>query len=262
MRSIVLSSSVIAFTLVLSQGVLAQTAEPSPAPAAEPAPAAPPAEPSYVVPPPSTLLEPQSTLPPGQPAPVDDYSTYESPRDASMKGRMSGFIAYDFAIPLGTVRDFTENVSPLGLELQFRGWLLSNLSLGITGEWSTFLDDRPRTTYQVENGAVTADAYNYMITTNVRFLAHYYFMDSGKFRPYIGPHIGMGWSSFQSEAADLVLSDTQFSVAFGGDLGAIIVPSPELLVLANVRYSSQPASEFLNLVDNVQTISMQVGVGL
>lgn len=272
MRSIVASRFIATFVLtaqtaLYAPALYAQTSEPAPAPAPALPPAQPaPAEPSYVVPPPSPLLEVQPSATANREQLVnDDYSSYESSRDGTLKGRFSGFLAYDFAIPLGSMRDFAANVSPLGLELQFRGWVLSNLSLGVNGEWSTFLDDRERTTYDVDNGngAVTASAYNYLVTSNVRFLAHYYFEDSGMFRPYFGPHVGFGWSSFESEAADLVLSDTQFSIAFGGDLGAIIVPSGgDPLILANVRFAAQPASEFIGIVDDVQTISLQVGVGL
>lgn len=208
---------------------------------------------------PSTIAEATTQ---SSPSYIDDYSRAATPRNELTPGHATGLVAYDFAIPLGSVRDFSANVSPLGLELQFRAWLRTNLTVGFSAEWSTFVDDRPRTTYQVDDGAVTASAYNNLVTTNGRFLLHYYFMDQGSLRPYVGAHVGMGWSTFRSEAADLSLSDTEFSIAYGADLGALFRANDDPMILANVRYSSQPGSEFLGIVDNVQTISMQVGVGL
>lgn len=181
-----------------------------------------------------------------------------SPR-TSERGQTASFIAYDFGVPVGSLRDFAANVSPIGVELQLRGWVADRFSLGLSAEWSTFVDERSRTTFSVENAAVTASAYNRLQMTNARLAAHYY-IGQGSVRPYIGPHAGVGWTWFEAEVADLELSETQFSMIFGGELGALFGRDPS--VLANIRYSWMPGAEFLGLVSNVQTISAQVGIGL
>lgn len=177
----------------------------------------------------------------------------------SAKGDTASFLAYDFGVPLGSVRDFSANVSPVGVDLQFRGWVMDQVSLGLSAGWSSFVDERPRSTFNVENAAITASAYNRMQMTNARLLVHYY-LGQGNVRPYIGPNIGLGWTWFEMEAADLALSDTQFSMNFGGELGALFGDDPA--VLANLRYTWIPAAEFLGVVSNVQTLSAQVGIGL
>jgi len=175
---------------------------------------------------------------------------------------MSGFMGWAFAVPLGSVRDFAAVVSPLGFELQFQGWVMSNLSLGVSGEWSTYVDDRPRTTYETGSSTITATAYNYLQTTSAHAMAHYYFIEDGAVQPYIGPHIGVSWASFQTQAADFVISDTQFTFAWGFE-GGVLIPfgynAPVGLV--NVRYSNLPAAEFLSQVTNVQSLSVLLGVG-
>jgi hypothetical protein len=180
----------------------------------------------------------------------------------SLKGRLSGFMGWSFNVPLGSVRDFSSVMSPLGFELQFQGWVLPNLSLGLSGEWSTFVDNRPRTTYELESAAVTATAYNYLQTTSARLLVHYYFLGEGPLLPYVGPHVGVSWASFDSEAADLSLTDSQVSVVFGGEAG-VEVPFGRSapVVLLNVRYSLAPALEFRDAVSNVQTLGLMIGIG-
>jgi hypothetical protein len=177
----------------------------------------------------------------------------------SDKGQTGSFIAYNFGIPLGNMRDFTANVSPIGVELQFRGWVADRVSLAVSADWSSYVDERPRTTYSLDNAEVTASTYNSVQMTNARLAAHYY-LAQGDIRPYVGPHAGVGWSWFETEVADLALSDSQFSFLLGGDLGALFGRDPS--VLANVRYSWLPAADFLGVVTNVQTISAQVGIGL
>jgi hypothetical protein len=191
-----------------------------------------------------------------------DYPVARASTEGTLHGQLTGFLAYNFSIPVGSVRDFTTNVSPLGLELQLREWVLPNLSIGASAEWSNFVDDRPPTTYTVENGALTAAAFNHVSTWNVRLLVHYYFKERGQFLPYVGPHLGVGWAAFDSEVADLQFSDTEFSFAYGLDAGAVFRFGTAQFALANLRYASQPGSEFLGFVDNVQTLSVQVGVGL
>jgi opacity protein-like surface antigen len=196
-----------------------------------------------------------------QPVP-GDYPAASAGSAGTLHGQLTGFLAYNFSIPVGSVRDFTTNVSPLGLELQLREWVLPSLSIGASAEWSNFVDDRPPTTYTVQNGALTAAAFNHVSTWNVRLLVHYYFNERGQFLPYVGPHLGVGWSAFDSEVADLQFSDTEFSFAYGLDAGAVFRFGTSQFALANVRYAAQPGSEFLGFVDNVQTVSVQVGIGL
>lgn len=203
-----------------------------------------------------------TTAPEGSPFVVESdtpTTTYQAAPPVSAKGDTASFLAYDFGIPLGSVRDFSANVSPVGVELQFRGWVMDQLSLGLSAGWSSFVDERPRETFTVDNAAVTASTYNRMQMTNARLLVHYY-LGQGNVRPYIGPNIGLGWTWFELEAADLVFSDTQFSMNFGGELGAVFGDDPA--VLANLRYSWMPGADFLGIVSNVQTISAQVGIGL
>jgi hypothetical protein len=178
------------------------------------------------------------------------------------KGAISGFIGWSFNAPLGSVQDFTGNLSPLGFELQFRSWVSSNLSLGVSGDWVGFVDDRPRSTYSLDNLAVTATSYNRTQTASARFLVHYYLLDSGVIRPYVGPNVGIGWSAFDVEAANLVLSDNDTSIVYGVEGGAAIVTSQSgPIILANLRYSVLPSAEFQSSVSNVQTLGLLVGMG-
>jgi hypothetical protein len=195
------------------------------------------------------------------PSETDTYSNVDDP-EPSRAGRISGFMGWTFNVPLGSAREFTNDVSPLGFELQFKGWVLDQLALGVSGEWATYVDEQPRSTFSVDRAAITATLYNYMQTTSARFLIHYYFTSHGFVRPYIGPHIGVSWASFELEAADLALSDSEVSVNFGGETG-LEIPLGRYapVALLNVRYSFSPEAEFRNTVTNVQSLGLMIGIG-
>jgi hypothetical protein len=227
------------------------TASPPP----EPAPAAP----SYDAPPAGFSSAP--ALQPAAPLGVDTSERFEPTRH-SKTGQVSGFMGWAFNVPLGSVRDFTAVVSPLGFEVQLLAWVNNQIALGIDGDWATYVDNRPRTTYNAPNGAVTATAYNYTQTSSLRFLANYFLMEEGPVLPYVGLHAGVSWATFESQEADLTLSDTDFSFSWGGQAG-IQVPLGRYapIALVNLRYVNTPAQEFLGQVSNVQSLGLLLGIG-
>jgi len=168
---------------------------------------------------------------------------------------------WDFGIPIGNVHDFTSNVSGLGFDISLRYWLHPRFTIGAEVEWQTYRDDKPRTTYPITDGAVTATAYNSLQTGSLRATADFYLLDRGPVLPFIGASVGYGWSTFQSAAADIQLYDNQDSVVVGAELGGLFALAPRApLLLVAARYSAAPSLEFLRTVTDVQAITLQVGL--
>lgn len=226
----------------------------------------------------TVALETLASVDPAQPGSTSVYGTPTGTVPASAvsdtgpgyqnpgylrQGHMAGFMGWSFAVPIGSVTNHTANVSPVGFELQFNGWVTSFLSLGVSGEWASYVDNRAPATVAVNDHTdVHAKAYNWMSTSGVHFLVHYFFRDRGSVLPYIGPHVGMSWTTFQTDAADLVDSDTQFSVNFGGEGGVMVPFGPYApVMLFNLRYQDAPAAQFRRTVTNVQSLSLLIGIG-
>jgi len=172
-----------------------------------------------------------------------------------------GGIAWNLAFPVGSVSDFTSKASGLGIELQVNYWILSRLTIGGSIDWQTFVDSRPRTTQQISNGAITATAYNTVQAGALRGGADFYFLEEGMFLPYVGANIGFGWATFQSSFADISLYDNQESFVFGLELGSAFAFAPNApLLFVGGRYSNMPSSEFLGVVTDTQSITLQLGL--
>jgi opacity protein-like surface antigen len=169
--------------------------------------------------------------------------------------------AWQFGIPVGSVHDFTSNVSGVGFDISLRYWLHPRFTIGGEVEWQTYRDDKPRTTYPLTDGALTATAYNSVQAGSLRATADFYVLDRGPVLPYVGVNVGYGWSTFQSAAADIQLYDNPDSVVVGAELGALVslTPRAPLLMVAG-RYSASPSMEFLKSVKDVQAITLQVGL--
>ena len=191
-----------------------------------------------------------------------DVSSPEPGTSAGLAGKLAGVVGWEFTVPLGSVRKFSANVSPLGLELQLRYWALQQLSLSLGGEWVWFGDVRPRTTYELDHATVRATAYDSMVCSTLRLGAQYYLLREGLALPYVGPHLGAGWTRYHSETADLELSEDEFSFVYGAEAGVLLpMTGSAPMFLFQVRYAAQPGSEFRSLVSNVQTLTFTAAVG-
>jgi len=194
------------------------------------------------------------------PLPVES-APVRSPLYGRKVGHLRGGMAWNVGFPVGSVHHFTSDASAAGLELLLRYWVHPRITIGASVDWQTYTDERPRTTYQLRNGAVTATAYNSVLLGAVRAGGDFYFVDEGPVLPYVGVNVGFGWSTLQTAAADIAIYDNQSSVVLGAQAGVLIDTSeraPKILVGA--RYTAEPAVSFLNSVHDVQTVVLQLGI--
>ena len=167
---------------------------------------------------------------------------------------------WNVGIPIGSAHSFTANTSPVGFELLVQYWATSHITVGASLDWQTYWDTRPRQTYQVDNGAITATADNSIRNGGARAIARYYFLDRGMALPYAGLNLGVGWSTFQTAASTVSLYDNTLSILLGAELGVAFAPARDApLISVGARYATLPAADFL-AVTNVQSITFQIGL--
>ena len=260
----------IVFVSTISGTAAAQTAPaPQPAPlpataaptAAQPAPAAQPAaQPAPVLAAQPLPESPQASFAPT--APAEPPLPPARPVHESNVGHLMGGMAWNVGVPVGSVRNFTSNASAAGLELLIKYWVHPRITIGASVDWQTYAEQRPRTTYQRPNGAITATAYNSVLMGTVRAGGDYFFLDEGPVLPFAGASIGFGWSTLQTAAADLAIYDNQSSVVLGLDAGVVISTSSRRgpMFLLGARSSAEPVVSFLDTVKDLQAITFQLGV--
>ena len=204
--------------------------------------------------------------PPGPPPPIDAAPLpYVEPKRGTERfvGRFMLGVGWNIGLPIGSVHDFTSEVSAAGFNITFQYWLHPHFSLGGALDWQTYSDDRPRTTYTVpgdDRRALTATSDNSVQNGAASLVGRGYLLDDGPLLPFAGLHLGFGWSTFQAAAADLRFYDNPTSIVLGGELGTLIQVNPHSpLFTVSARYSTQPASEFLS-VTNLQAVTVTVGI--
>lgn len=214
---------------------------------------------------PLTLAEDQRVssepLAPEDAATTDAWRSSDSLTPLERRSRLGGAVGWNFNMPLGSMRDFTENISPVGFEMQLRYWATRRLSFGLSGEWDSYADERPRSSYQLDNGALTATAYNHLFSAILRFIPTVYLIDDGPVLPFVAPNIGVAWNEYRTRAADLELSESKVSIVYGAEAGVLIpTPMDGPMFLFQLRYTAQPASEFRNQTSNAQSLALLAGL--
>jgi hypothetical protein len=141
--------------------------------------------------------------------------------------RAQGFywqLTYDPALPVGSVRSFVPNISPLGFGLDARWWFSGvNLSVGVGGVYNRFWQTSPQETFPVENGAVTATLYRIIDVVGLAPEVHYYFGPENRVVPYLGMGAGFASVKFHVLVSDLDLSDQSPGLLLAPE-GGILLP--------------------------------------
>jgi len=140
--------------------------------------------------------------------------------------RAQGFywsLKYDPSVPVGSVRSFVPNVSPLGFDIDARYWFKRpSFSVGLGGVYNRFYRQSPQATYPVENGAVTATLYRIIDVVALVPEAHYYFGPDNGVVPYLGVGAGFASVKFHVLVSDFDLAESSSGLILSPEGGMLI----------------------------------------
>ncbi len=107
---------------------------------------------------------------------------------------------YTMGVPLGNTNDFIDKTSFRGMGFEYQYMFTDRLALGGVLQWSTFYQEFPEDTYQLDNGAITGYKYNYINTVPMYLTGTYYLAgDDATVIPYIGLGVGTYWLESRSD---------------------------------------------------------------
>jgi opacity protein-like surface antigen len=132
-------------------------------------------------------------------------------------------LKYDPSVPVGSVRSFVPNVSPLGFDIDARYWFKGpNLSIGLGGVYNRFYRQSPQATYPAENGAVTATLYRIIDVVALVPEVHYYFGPDNVVVPYLGVGAGFASVKFHVLVSDFDLAESSTGLILSPEAGVLI----------------------------------------
>ncbi len=117
-------------------------------------------------------------------------------------GQGGGMWNFDWSMgfPMGDMKDFTDQPSFRGFQIEGRGFVTANIAIGGMGSWNVFYENTGWTTETLgDNGTIYGYKRRYVNAMPLMVTGHYYFTQSG-----IQPYIGAGLGTYYIESRDFM----------------------------------------------------------
>ncbi|WP_075602862.1 outer membrane beta-barrel protein [Saccharicrinis aurantiacus] len=164
-------------------------------------------------------------------------------------------VGYSMGFGTGDTNEFIDQSSFSGFQLEFGQYVLEDkFSVGIQSGFQSFYKELPKTTYPLENGAVTGKQYRYL--SAVPILANGMFYPFGQETKVI-PHVGLGVGTYyidkQLDMGLTSLYTTTWHFGLAPQLGASFPINYKTSINLNAQYnmavktSDNPAENWLSV---------------
>ena len=117
-------------------------------------------------------------------------------------GQGGGMWNFDWSMgfPMGDMKDFTEQPSFRGFQIEGRSFVTANIAIGGMGSWNVFYENSGWTTETFgDNKTIYGYKRRYVNAMPLMVTGHYYFTQSG-----IQPYIGAGLGTYYIESRDFM----------------------------------------------------------
>jgi hypothetical protein len=132
-------------------------------------------------------------------------------------------LSWSLSIPLGSLNDFINNVSPAGGNFTGRYFLKKGFVVGFEFGWNNYYKEYPRNTYYGSDGlAITAIHYTYAFVIPWEVGAFYYFLPASIVDPYAGLSFGGDYMEEHVLVQEYDIYNTQWGFILTPEAGVMI----------------------------------------
>jgi hypothetical protein len=176
----------------------------------------------------------------------------------------SGYVewSYNPSVPIGSVRKFTADASPRGLEYGGAYLPNRNFSIGLAVNWYRLYETAPYATYLLPTGAITGTLHRSVESIAGLAQLRWYTLPDGFITPFVGLGLGAAFTQFSVAVSDLEPQSRQGSFVFTTEAGGLVTLDRgeyyRLALWLGLRYQFNTAS--FGDVSNVQTAALHFGI--
>ncbi len=145
-------------------------------------------------------------------------------------------VHYSVGLPIGDLKDFTDNTSGRGIIFEARNFRSDQLSIGFSLGWQVF-KDRLEGTFSQDGQDITGTQVRYVNTLPIMFTTHYYLGDPGSVRPYLGAGVGTVRSLQRTDVGLFSLSNNNWHFGFYPEVGVFIPVSFDMGINVAAKYN-------------------------
>lgn len=169
------------------------------------------------------------------------------------------FVNYLVGMPLGETADFTDNISPRGIDFEANRFLKEDLSVGFNIAWSAFRQKVPESTFLYQDLTITGTQFRYTNVVPINVNVKKYFTNTGNYVPYLGVGVGTSYNERRNEVGIFQEQNDKWLFNVAPELGMLYDMNYKTYLTVKVKYNYSPKSgDFAS----VSYLSLGVGIGI
>lgn len=160
-------------------------------------------------------------------------------------------VTYNMAVPFSSTQEFTGDFSPLGIGVDVRYKLRTDVSVGAAFAWQEF-DVKTDEVVELDNAAFQGTQFRWTNTIPILVNAHYYVTQlSDRVQPFVGLHLGAYWLGRRVDVGVYTVDQSTWHFGMAPEIGVAFSVGrflPVLMVRYNYAFSSADTGDqsFLN----------------
>lgn len=197
------------------------------------------------------------------------YSSSDTTSSLALEGsvpRREGPIfafGYSMSSGVGDLHHYIGDTSFRGYDAVALTPVYRSLFLGVSFGYNGFNQAGPRSTYQLDSGAVTAKLYRYADAWPLAAAVRYLFLDRGSvLRPYVGLRTGVAWIDTSTLVVDRSTSHTSAGWLLVPEAGLDLYIAPQVLAHLSYQFNFTTASNAGYSSLSYNTIQLGLGAQL
>ena len=145
-------------------------------------------------------------------------------------------VQYSVSIPTGDMGEYISKASWRGVLIEYRGYVKSNLFVGIDAGWNVFYEKKDSDTYTQGTETLTGVQYRYQNQVPLLATIDYLIVSDKALKPYVGLGIGTMYSERSTDMNLYRLKQNSWQFAVKGEVGVLYEMSYSSAVKFAVKY--------------------------
>ena len=167
-------------------------------------------------------------------------------------------VQYSVSIPMGDMGEYISKTSWRGILIEYRGYVTSNLFVGIDAGWNVFSEKKDYDTYTQGTESLTGIQYRYQNQVPLLATIDYLFSADKELKPYVGFGIGTMYSERSTDMNLYRLKLNSWQFALKGEVGLLY----EVSYTSSVKFAVKYYTGFKNntFESNQSYLSINLGM--
>ena len=173
---------------------------------------------------------------------------------------------YQISVPLGDLKDFTNETSFRGMDLEYHKFVTDRFSLGAAIGWNVFYQDKNHATgdFSFKGNkniyTMTGNQYRYVNTVPLTAIGRYFLTDgTSAVQPFLGLGAGARWTEKRLELGQYTSTLSRWQFTFAPEIGMMVPFNDQVALNVGARYNYATRASH-GRIPELQSFTISIGL--